>query len=39
LALGAVLAAEWLGERTGLFGFEEVLESLLGSTRNGGGDE
>ncbi len=28
-ALGAVLAAEWLGEREGLFSFDQVLDDML----------
>lgn len=30
-ALGAVLAAEWIADRPGLHGFDEVLETLLAS--------
>jgi 4-hydroxy-tetrahydrodipicolinate reductase len=32
-ALGAVLAAEWLGRRRGLHGFDEVLQSFLDDAR------
>jgi 4-hydroxy-tetrahydrodipicolinate reductase len=32
LALGAVLAGEWIAGRHGLYGFEDVLESVLASS-------
>jgi 4-hydroxy-tetrahydrodipicolinate reductase len=31
-ALGAVLAAEWIAGRSGLHGFDEVLEELVGKS-------